>query len=825
MIEPSAYFYVGDQRVPLIPNPQLFAVRLTRAAQIDTLRLSEEVWRMLGQSQPVTFLPRDGLHIYRHDTAPQISELLRRDPGIAHAVSVYHRAPGGEDTVIITTRLLVQFRADLGEAQIAAALEEFKLRIVEPLPYASPHGFMLEASPGGDGLGAVSAANTLVERRLVVFAEPDLIQSRHWKDDGLPDLYAAPYLGNQWHLKAVHAQDAWKYTEGSAAIRIAILDDGLDLGHEEFTTPVALGQPKVADQFDFATGTADASPRTYIDNHGTACAGVAAASGVNASGVAPGCRLIIARVPDYLGVSDEAKMFVWAADAGTDVISCSWGPADGLGATVLLPTATRLAIRYCVTQGRAGKGIPIFWAAGNGTELVSGDGYASNPDVMAIAACTAAEAPAHYSDYGPEIFACAPSSGGLGQPAIFTTDRRGPAGYNPGNAQRGDAPGDYTNSFGGTSSAAPLAAGIAALALSVNPALTVQQVRDLLARTADRIGGDTQYDLMGHSDHYGHGRLNAAGVVEGAAHPAPVEAVGPVILAPSVWSRVDSPPMFHVDPTPNLYYVVEVVTQPELFDKAEHGFLRNADNFYGSWSDSPFQTSATYVLPAAVWGRLRPADRLWYRVGSSSSAITYSDDYVVSTPDDQGASAPSISIASGIGAPPQTPGSTRSTISDLSGMPRDTGEPWIEGPARWDRAMGPPTFRLELHGEIACRVELAVDSTFEKRFTSDWIKPGRIAGLPCLPFQAHTVPVEVWDTLRAAEKLYYRLTVSEKDQPAYAFVVELTGVVHPDLDQLPLVRASESLWRAAGGLEWVLVPSSTAVIARRIIVRSRGTGI
>jgi subtilisin family serine protease len=813
MAQAPAYFYVGDQRVNLIPDPQLFAVRLTRPAQVDAGKLSNDARRVLGEAQPVTFLPRDGLHVYRHDTAANASDLLRRDPAIAQAVPVFRRSPGSEDAIIVTARLLVQFRADLGEDKIRAVLEELKLRIVEPLPYASPHGFLLEASPRADGLGAVSTANTLVERGLVVFAEPDLIQSRHWKDDVLPDPTAAPYLTTQWHLKTIHAQDAWKQTQGSAAIRIAILDDGLDVGHQEFAAPVGPGRPKVADQFDFATGTEDASPKTFIDNHGTACAGVAAASGVRASGVAPGCRLIIARVPDYMGVSDEAKMFVWAADAGADVISCSWGPADGVGSIVPLPTATKLAIRYCITQGRAGKGIPIFWAAGNGAELVSGDGYASNPDVMAIAACTAAELPSPYSDYGPQIFACAPSNGGYGQPAIFTTDRRGVAGYNPGSTQRGDAPGDYTNSFGGTSSAAPLAAGIAALALSVNPALTVQQVRKLLARTADRISGDAQYDPTGHSDHYGYGRLNAAAVVANAADPTPFEAFGPMILAPSVWSRVDGPPTFHVDPTPNLYYIVEVATQPDLFDAAGYGALRNADNFYGSWSDSAFQTNATYALPAAVWARLRLADRLWYRVGSSSSATAYVD-YVVSAPDDMGATAPSISIASGIGPPPPTPTAPRSTISELAGMSRDAGEPWIEGPLRWDRAMDPPTFRLELHGDVSYRVELAVEPTFEKRIASERINRGRISGSLRVPFQAYTVPLDKWETLRVAERLYYRLARSNDDPPAHTFMVELTGVVNADADLLPKVRGSEALWRAAGGVERVLAPSATAVVVR-----------
>lgn len=78
------------------------------------------------------------------------------------------------------------------------------------------------------------------------------------------------------------------------------------------------------------------------------------------------------------------------------------------------------------------------------------------------------------------IFACAPSNGGLGQPAIFTTDRSGTPGYNFGNLLNGDTHGDYTNSFGGTSAATPLAAGIAALVLSANPQLTATQVREIL---------------------------------------------------------------------------------------------------------------------------------------------------------------------------------------------------------------------------------------------------------------------------------------------------------------------------------------------------------
>ena len=95
-------------------------------------------------------------------------------------------------------------------------------------------------------------------------------------------------------------------------------------------------------------------------------------------------------------------------------------------------------------------------------------------------------------------------------PGIWTTDRLGNFGYNPGDVRFGDVAGKFTNDFGGTSSACPGAAGVAALVLSANSALRWNEVKDILRRACDRIdpqGG--QYDANGHSKFYGHGRLNA----------------------------------------------------------------------------------------------------------------------------------------------------------------------------------------------------------------------------------------------------------------------------------------------------------------------------
>jgi hypothetical protein len=93
---------------------------------------------------------------------------------------------------------------------------------------------------------------------------------------------------------------------------------------------------------------------------------------------------------------------------------------------------------------------------------------------------------------------------------IITTDRRGNAGYQSG---------DYTtvDKFGGTSSAAPLVAGLCALILSVNPELTAAEVKDILKITTDKIDpANGNYNAEGHSRNFSYGRINAHQALEEA---------------------------------------------------------------------------------------------------------------------------------------------------------------------------------------------------------------------------------------------------------------------------------------------------------------------
>jgi len=182
----------------------------------------------------------------------------------------------------------------------------------------------------------------------------------------------------------------------------------VDVTHEEFSTPGKIVAPR-----DTVINVDDGNPKRPEENHGTPCAGVACASGrFKASGVAPEARLMPIRCGG-LGSLAEAKAFQWATDNGADVISCSWGPADGPWwdsqdplhfIPFDLPDSTRLAIDYAVKQGRDGKGCVIVWAAGNGNEIVDIDGYASHHQVIAVAASNDRGKRSYYSDYGNSVW-------------------------------------------------------------------------------------------------------------------------------------------------------------------------------------------------------------------------------------------------------------------------------------------------------------------------------------------------------------------------------------------------------------------------------------
>lgn len=340
-----------------------------------------------------------------------------------------------------------------------------------------------------------------------------------------------PLLDQQWHLKArgeepagTNVRAVWPTTKG-AGIVVGIVDDGLQHTHPD------LAPNYMSDlSWDFNGNDADPSPDINAgDFHGTAVAGVAAArgdNGIGGSGAAPlaslaGLRLIGSPVSD----AQIAAALAHQRDA-IHILSNSWGPPDN-GSTLSGPGAlAQTAIETAIMQGRSGKGRVFLWAAGNGLtrdDNCNFNGFANNRFVMAVGALADNAQQAPYSEPCAAMFVTAPSNGGTR--GITTTDLVGAP---------GDAPGDYTSGFGGTSAATPLVGGIAALMLAENPSLTWRDVQHILAHSAVRINpADSGWTTgsFAHNERFGFGLADGQAAVNLAAtwSPVPAESAVPAV--------------------------------------------------------------------------------------------------------------------------------------------------------------------------------------------------------------------------------------------------------------------------------------------------------
>ncbi len=405
----------------------------------------------------------------------------------------------GIATDVLTVQLDPALHSDEAEAELEAA----GLEVVTVLKFAK-NLFEVRTTIEQD---ALDASVSLHANPAFVFAEPSFVEH-------IPQRFTPtdPRYADQWQWSNsgagggvagadVNIEPAWDHTFG-AGIRVAVIDNGFDAGHEDLAAGIAS-----------TSGFFSGSPVTFTQstvgmpdsNHGTFCAGMVGArrsNGDGGVGAAPECELsLIACLGDQVTTQVTlARAVAYAGDPSMEIAGAN--PADGAdilvsslgpnGADWDLTTVLQLAIENAAANGRQGRGMAIFWAASNGDVDVMADEVVSHADVIAVVR-SARDDTEDGAASGPEVELTAP---GVDVVSTFS----------------GDNYGDWT----GTSFAAPCAAGCAALALSANPDLSRNQLRQIMRDTAEKIGG-VVYDASGHHADYGFGRVDAFAAVKRAS--------------------------------------------------------------------------------------------------------------------------------------------------------------------------------------------------------------------------------------------------------------------------------------------------------------------
>ena len=484
--------------------------------------IDARVTKNAGLPKELNFkLKHENIYLFEKLSSKNIKELEKS----GRILPAYKR--NGSEKVYASGRIFVKL-PKTDEKSAGKWCESNGLRLIKKFKYATDW-YLAETTEN-----PIKKSVELVEKKIAEQAEPSFFMTF----EHMTYIPNDTLFSKQWHLyndgkdatlsgsDSSYVAKAWdvlrqiKGELGGSNVKLAIVDDGFDQTHEDL-------QGRFLPGHDFVDKDDDPSPGmhgTQLDMHGTSVAGVAAGATDNGKGIAgacPNCQIIPIRMGTTSADEIGIEAFEWAYDAGADIISNSWGPSNS-NADMNQPLKDLVA--NITTAGRNGLGTVILFAAGNSSLSVSDNVYVGNPNVFTIGATNAAGIKASYSNFGPAVDFVASSCDTEGDgwqngntiDGIWTTDNMGQGGYNAGgNENAGDAAGNYTNGFGGTSSACPLVAGITGLVMSANPNLTKNQIYDIFKETSDKVGSE-QYDANGFNQNYGYGRVNACKAVKKA---------------------------------------------------------------------------------------------------------------------------------------------------------------------------------------------------------------------------------------------------------------------------------------------------------------------
>ena len=504
-IPKALFFYDGGVKVAIEPAG-LAAIKLKEGAKFSDLGVAATTLAPKDPLNSITkSLDRNGMKLVPTEqpnglrlAAPTAAQAAAIDT----AIPVVQTVSASDDNVqmMMPRRVLVTFTTTItSKEQAEEYVKQFKLTVLKHVDKQT-YVLGLVAAPGEktslSNTETLEAANALFEKgsteNKVISAHPDFIvpKTRESIDD--------PRINQAWHLKNdgqngakagadAKVIDAWTLAqmEGSETIKIAIIDDSVQGTHPDLEKNMAAQV-----YYDGVTGSSESNsnPRDEKQRHGTACAGVAAAcaNNIGVRGAAPKCSIIGVHFWDA-SVSQVVEAFRFCEQNGAAVISCSWSWESPVVFSSLRSTIDDIA-----TNGRGGKGVVILFASGNdGGTISANQQFGTLDKVLCVGATNWRDDKSEYSNYGPELDIVAPSNDFVqGALAIDTTDNTDDMPKAAGKLFSGYAVGDYTGTgmagFGGTSSATPLVAGVCGLIIAANPALTADQVKDILPTTTEK---------------------------------------------------------------------------------------------------------------------------------------------------------------------------------------------------------------------------------------------------------------------------------------------------------------------------------------------------
>ena len=416
---------------------------------------------------------------------------------ILGSITFFLLAFGVEAALHTPGELLIRLTPDAAKLQANAPISrlhaEHKVESLQPLfpylarPALNPNlkrTYLLRFAPDVDleTIKTVYAESPLVEAVAFNYLRPTLQQPRRREGEAVnPN---DPRYAEQWNLPLTRLPQAWAIEKGDANVVIAIIDSGIDYRHDDLAAKTWVNPNEVPNNglddegngyvddvhgWDFTDAPTVQGEGDFIEGdnepidesgHGTHVAGIAGAmadNGIGIAGVAWHCPLMAVRAGLSLGGSsrmqddDSAAAIVYAADNGASVINMSWGSEQ-----------VSFVIQDAIDYAHA-RGVVLVGAAGN-SQKASAIFPAAYRHVIAVASTEQHQRRFYQSNFGASVDIAAPGN------VILSTQID-----------------NQYRLLTGTSMAAPHVAGVAALMRSKRPALTHEEVRQILINTADVV--------------------------------------------------------------------------------------------------------------------------------------------------------------------------------------------------------------------------------------------------------------------------------------------------------------------------------------------------